>query len=234
MAGIFTSNQDVILQNVILPEFHRMQTVQEIVGHVFLADCWYDMNFCHDFLQELGIVLDFHDKIVSWDDSSISMRPFVTLLKSSAKDNLSVAEHLCLDTIEQGYVNDNAFIVSDYFKHSNFSSQNIIPPLILDSIIGTAADNHQGYKMAQDKLKPSLYEQVDVDTVMQNCLHLSTDHQADLSCVLLKYKKLLSGQLGYYTGGLVHLDIDPSAPPHCLQAFDVPGSQLQIFKTELD
>ncbi|MEM7284222.1 MAG: reverse transcriptase family protein, partial [Pseudomonadota bacterium] len=78
------------------------------------------------------------------------------------------------------------------------------------------------------------YEEVQVEEVVNNCTHLSTQQRDDLLQVLKRYPTLFNGQLGRYTDKTVHLEVDPSVKPRSSKAYTIPHKQLDVFKQELD
>ena len=72
--GTFSSNQELTLYNAILPKFHRSQHINKIKMKLFHQKCCYDMIIGRDLLNELGIILDFNDKTITWEKAQITMR----------------------------------------------------------------------------------------------------------------------------------------------------------------
>jgi hypothetical protein len=81
---------------------------------------------------------------------------------------------------------------------------------------------------------PSKYEAADVHQLAQAQQHLTLQQRKDLEQVLQEHTTLFDGHLKKYTGGQVHLNIDPTATPHCVRAYPVAESLRTLFKGELD
>ena len=84
------------------------------------------------------------------------------------------------------------------------------------------------------KILPSKYDAMDIETIVHCCTHLCPQQQDDLLDVLSRFPKLFNNELNVYPHEKIHLDIDPTVSPHITHAYLVPGSQLQLFKDELD
>jgi hypothetical protein len=87
---------------------------------------------------------------------------------------------------------------------------------------------------ANPVILPSQYEQADLRQVVQNSKYLTPQQQQQLHRVLSKHSKLFDGTLGRYPGESIHLDVDPSVPPHHSRVYLVPHSHMKLFKEKLD
>ena len=67
LAGTFSSNQELTLSNTLFPEFHRARSIDNIQAKIFDQPCQYDMIVGCDLMSELGIILDFKNKTITWD-----------------------------------------------------------------------------------------------------------------------------------------------------------------------
>jgi len=84
------------------------------------------------------------------------------------------------------------------------------------------------------EIMPSAYDYHDVREVAQQQMHLMPSQRNDLEAIFLEHQTLFDGQLKKYTGGQVHLNIDPNAPPHCSHAYPVAHKNLELFKMECE
>ena len=84
------------------------------------------------------------------------------------------------------------------------------------------------------EILPSKYDVTDIETIIRCCTYLCPQQQDDLLDVLSRFPKLFNIELEVYPHEKIHLDIDPTVPPHITHAYLVPRSQLQLFKDELD
>ena len=79
----------------------------------------------------------------------------------------------------------------------------------------------------------SKYEAADLDNIVKECSHLSSEQQADLLKAMKAFPTLFDGQLREYTGDKVHLEVDPNVPPRQSRAYPVAHHNLELFKKEL-
>jgi hypothetical protein len=73
LAGTLSSSYVVHLQQIILPEFDRNKTIEKQGAYVFPGPCNYDIILGRDFLDNVGIILDFATGTMQWMDKSVSM-----------------------------------------------------------------------------------------------------------------------------------------------------------------
>ena len=95
LAGTFTSTQEISLQQVVLPEFHHTRQLDNLLAKLFFSTCRYDMILRCDFLNSLGLILDFKNKDMTWDKSTIAMHEFLANTSST-----ELATMLLLDAVE--------------------------------------------------------------------------------------------------------------------------------------
>ena len=84
------------------------------------------------------------------------------------------------------------------------------------------------------EILPSKYDATDIEAIICHCTYLCPQQQDDLLNVLSRFPKLFNNELDVYPHEKIHLDIDPTVPPHITCAYLVPCSQLQFFKDKLD
>ena len=84
------------------------------------------------------------------------------------------------------------------------------------------------------EILPSKYDATDIETIVRRCTYICPQQQDDLLDVLSRFPKLFNSELDVYPHEKIHLNIDPTVPPHITCAYPVPRSQLQLFKDELD
>ena len=83
IAGSFSSSQEVTLNQVHLPEFHRTHTITTMKARIFEANCRYDLILGQDMLSSLGIVINFANKTMLWDHSQVTMCQYPLTLAPS-------------------------------------------------------------------------------------------------------------------------------------------------------
>ena len=171
------------------------------------VDCRYDIIFGRDALSLFKMIIDFSNNQLQIDQSIIAMRPFSD---QPLLHNLTLAQSLYYDSLEDDLFNDDSFTASDTTKP--------------DSTEHNYSTN----------IAANTYDPMDIRSTLDSCTHLSDTQRDDLFNVLQDFPTLFDGILRKYPGLQVHLDIDPTVPPHATRAYSVPHSQLQLFKRELD
>ena len=89
-AGMFKTHKKMKL-NFMLPEFHKNKAI-EWEAHVTKQPMSYDVIMGEDLLRELGLILDYKQETITWEDATVGMRaldstppPYSELFRS---DNL--------------------------------------------------------------------------------------------------------------------------------------------------
>ena len=68
--GTHSSDQVVFINNIQIPEFVNQRHVEGTIGHIFESPhCPYDIIIGQDFLQVIGIKMDFHTNTIQWLDT---------------------------------------------------------------------------------------------------------------------------------------------------------------------
>ena len=75
LAGVLKANMATTLQDIKLPELDPHRTIEHMNLHVFEAPCRYDAIIGREVLIGLGIILDFNNKTIEWDDKILPMQP---------------------------------------------------------------------------------------------------------------------------------------------------------------
>jgi transposase InsO family protein len=204
MAGNFSSEHQVTLHDLLLPELRQDIVLPELHARVFKAPCRYDMILGRDALRHFKIKLNFDDNIIE-SSTSVPMRAF----PADYTGPQSLAQQLHLNAIDP------------------FQS----PPASTDTFaLMTPQDPHDD----ESSILAADYKPVDIQTVVSNCTHLSQQQQHALFEVLKNFSELFNGKLKVYPDETIHLDIDHSVRPHRCRAYPIPHSQLKRFKDELN
>ena len=74
MAGTFKSKHVVNMKDVCFPEFHRGRQLDGFVARVFDAPCRYDLIVGRSLLSQMGLILDFKEHLMTWDDVIVPMK----------------------------------------------------------------------------------------------------------------------------------------------------------------
>ena len=142
-----------------------------------------------DFCREQGIILDFKESLIEWDESTLDMRVFPAREAYSLDDDhhLTVGEHLL-----------HELLFSDYLDDEDIPSEKELETL-------ASASTH---------LEANTYRKFDIPEIISGCSHLNKEQRDQLTQVLLKYPRLFSGHLREFKEYQVHLDLEPGALPH--------------------
>ena len=74
LAGKFQSNRQILLQDILLPEFKRTAYVNSQACQVFIGPCSYDIVLGQDFLRKVQFNINFENNTMNCMDTSIPMR----------------------------------------------------------------------------------------------------------------------------------------------------------------
>ena len=218
LAGTFSSNKELTLYNAILPEFHRSRHINKITTKIFHHQCRYDMIIGRDLLNELGIVLNFNEKTISWEKAQITMRTY-----PSIKTTKTIAETWFLDAAEETIVRMND---DGIYTPSNKSTRTD------DIFFQENNATTEGYKSKQ--IHESLYDKVNITEVVNKCTYLSKQQQQELHQLLSSHPTLFDRKLKLFVGPKVHLQLVDNPVPSRHKPYSVPKSQLHVFKQELE
>ena len=218
LAGTFLANKELTLYNAILPEFYRSRHMNKITMKIFHQECRYDMIIGRDLLNELGIVLNFNDKTITWEKAQIIMRTY-----PSNKTTKNIAETWFLDAAEETTMrmNDNGI-----YPLSNKSTKHD------DIFFQENNATVEGNKSKQ--IHESLYDKVNINEVVNKCTYLSKQQQQQLQQLLSSHPALFDGKLKLFVGPQVHLELVDNPVPSRCKPYPVPKSQLHVFKQELE
>ena len=227
MAGEFSSNQQVTLSHIILPELSRNVSLSDLQARVFNADCRYDLILGRDVLRHFRISLDFNSHIISTLHNAIHMREFPSLQADTDRSDL--AQQLLLDHMDSHLVDDNSPLCNDDpDDYIPMSASDQEPELSLNPEDVMSTDT-------KPEITAAKYGATDANQIVRTmCTHLSLDRQNQLCDVLSKYDRLFDGELKSYPLEQIHLDVDSSVSPYRSRAYPIAQSQLKLFKDELD
>ena len=250
LAGQMTSNLEVKLDRLTFPEFFKTRVVDSVNTRVFHTECRYDAIIGRDLLNDMGLVLDFKQNKMSWDECHVPMRefPVEASVKTMNKDTSScfvdreptLAERLYYDAIEADLEDDNTLPTCDMTDDGSLNDEFDDFDEGFDHAVD---DGYQEEGVPVEESVPagksksigvSRYEDTDIDKVCRSATHLSQVQQNDLNSVLSKYTKLFDNQLGKYTDETIHLDLREDAVPVQTRAYTVPHNHRAVFKAELD
>ena len=233
LAGTLTSTLEVDLTDVLFPEFFKHRRLSKITARVFTAPCQYDMIIGRDVLHEIGLVLDFKNHKMSWDECHVPMR---SMRRDFTHGELepSVQDQLYLNMLEAD-LEDDWTLPTVATCESDDSYPNDGTQDFEDWDPDKGNDQAVDSEAYAATIGESKYESADIDKVVRGCTHLSQGQQNDLRQVLEKYPKLFDNELGTYPDEKIHLDLKEGAVPFCQpRAYSVPHAHHSTFKAELD
>ena len=218
LVGTFSSNQELTLSNAILPKFHRSRHINKIKTKIFHQICCYGMIIGWGLLSELGIILDFKDKTITWDKAQIIMRTY-----PCENTAINIIDTWFLDTAEETTNRMNDDRIYPPFENST-NHDNIF--------FQENNTTTEGYKSKQ--IHESLYDKANLNEVITRCTYLSKKQQQQLHQLLSLHPTLFDRVLKLFVGPQVHLElVDNPVPTRC-KPYPVPKSQLNMFKQELE
>jgi TusA-related sulfurtransferase len=231
LAGNFESNLEVEFKEVMLPECYRTRAIDGFKAMVFNADCRYDMILGRDFLSIIGMMVDWKDHVMTWDEATVPMKIYPTRRPNATNQEPTVAEEMLLELMEADLEDDDE-IFNSYVEEEDLSEHDIEPETAFLTEEEERKAVEEGYK--SKVILPSHYKKVDVHDVVQTCTHLPLHHQNDLAHILEQYTTLFDGKLKVYKGQKIHLELKEGAVPYRTRAYPIPHSHLAVFKQELD
>ena len=218
LAGTFTSNKEIQLEQVMLPEFSKTRKVDYVQAKIFTTPCQYDMILGRDLLNDLVIILDYKNNSMEWDQAHIPMRSY-----PSNHHSATTATEWLLDAVDNDLVGNEETLnrVSDTTPYqvnkTNYQEKDVDP---------------DGYK--SKTIHASLYERSYSQEIVNKCTYLTQSQQQQLFQLISNFPKLFDGELKTFNGLPIHLELIDKPTPVCSRAYLIPRSQLQVFKQELD
>ena len=226
LAGTMESNLAVTVENITFPEFFRTRKLMEVEARVFHTPCRYDAILGREVLKEMGIILNFKNGTMKWDESIVPMKQYPS---KAAETEPSFAEQLFLNALEADLEDDDTLPTCDMTDDEEEDFPN-------DEEFSERGNDHAMDKdLYPSSINVSKYETADINLVVRSCTHLSQEQQNQLEEVLSRYPTLFNNKLGTYPDETIHLDLNDDAVPHCQpRAYSVPHNHRPIFKAELD
>ena len=65
LSGQFQSNRQVLLQNIVLPEFKRNADINNHTCQIFIGSCHYDIILGRDFLRKIQFNINFDNNTMN-------------------------------------------------------------------------------------------------------------------------------------------------------------------------
>ena len=130
------ANEEVKLHDVVLPKFHKTRRLQTLMAKIFDQGCHYDMILGRNLMNELGIVLNFDNKSMTWDGSTVAMHEY-----DLNHDRTILATNLLLDVLDSRLEANDSITMLDKPSDLHYQEKDVDPA---------------GYKTT--KIRTSLYE----------------------------------------------------------------------------
>jgi hypothetical protein len=116
ISGQFNSNKTVELTNLCFPEFYRTRYFSSYKARVFETSCHYDMIIGRNMLQAMGLIVDFKDNLMTWDDVVVAMKMYSK--KPPLPNEPSIVSQMILNLVKDD------LITTDNVSQVTFYSQN--------------------------------------------------------------------------------------------------------------
>ena len=212
LAGNFTANEEVKLHDILLPEFHKTQRLQTLMAKMFNQGCCYDMILGRNIMNELGILLNFNTKSMTWDGSTVAMREY-----DHNHDPTTLATNLLLDVLDSRLEVNDSITMLDKPSNLHYQEKDVDPA---------------GYKTTT--MCTSLYEPSNLQDIVDKCIYLLSLQREQLHSLLTRFQTLFDGHLKTFKGPPVHLELINNPVPVRRCPYTIPTSHLAMFKEELN
>ena len=103
LAGEMDSSLTVQLQGLSFPEFFKKRTM-DLECRVFQSYCRYDAIIGRDLMSEIGVKLDFKNKLVQWDGMSVDMKVYERSYERKFGDGTKLVDLTHGDVVKGIYV----------------------------------------------------------------------------------------------------------------------------------
>jgi transposase InsO family protein len=130
LAGTLSSQFVVQLQGIILPEFDRNKTIERQGAYVFSGPCNYDIILGRDFLETIGLILDFDRGVMEWMDKAVAMEGATQQRKVELQDKSDQTESMVTQILEAKYEKWNPEDVAVAQRHLTPSQRTDIENLV--------------------------------------------------------------------------------------------------------
>ena len=124
LAGNFTANEEIKLHNILLPEFHKTRHIQTLTTKIFDNGCHYDMILGQNLMNDFGIILDFNNKSMVWDGSTVTMRGYN---HNQNQEPTTLATNLLLDILDSHLAANDSIIMLDKPSDMNYQEKDVDP-----------------------------------------------------------------------------------------------------------
>ena len=164
-----------------------------------------------NLMNDLGIVLDFNNKSMVWDGSTVTMHGY-----DQNQEPTTLATNLLLDILDSHLEANDSFLLLDKPSDVNYQEKDVGP---------------SGYKTKT--IHTSLYDPSNLQDIMDKCVYLLPSQHEQLYSLLNQFKNLFDGRLKTFKGPPIHLELIKNPVPVRRRPCTIPTSHLAFFKDEL-
>ena len=181
------------------------------MAKIFDHGCHYDMILGWNLMNDLGIVLDFNNKSMAWDGSTVAMREY-----DQTQEQTSLVTNLLLNVIDSNLEVNDSITLLDQPSDMNYQEKDVDASAYKTKTICT-----------------SLYEPSNLQDIVDKCVYLVPSQCEQLYSLLNQFHNLFDGRLKTFKGPPVHLELIENPVPVRRRPYTIPTSHLAVFKEEL-
>ena len=135
LAGEFQSNRQVVLQDIVLPEFKRTAYIDNHTCQVFLGPCSYDIILGRDFLRKAHFHINFDNNTMNCMDMSVPMRPPDFFSDRSRLCNIMFFDDVEVDSFastitKSSYKPTSISMIVDTQKHLSMENKQMLSKML--------------------------------------------------------------------------------------------------------
>ena len=138
------------------------------MAKIFDNGCCYDMILGWNLMNDLGIILDFNNKLMAWDGSTVTMRGY-----DQNQEPTTVATNLLLDVLDSNLEANDSIIMLDKPSDMNYQEKDVDPSRYKTKTIHT-----------------SLYEPSNLQDIVDKCVYLLPSQRKQLYSLLNQFHNL--------------------------------------------
>ena len=162
-------------------------------------------------MNDLGIMLDFNNKSMTWDGSTVAMHGY-----DQHQEPTTLATNLLLNVLDSNLEANDSIIMLDKPSDVNYQDKDVDPARYKTTTIHT-----------------SLYEPSNLQDIVDKCVYLLPSQHEQLYSLLTQFQKLFDRCLKTSKGPPVHLELieNPVLVRQC--PYTIPTSHLEVSNEEL-
>ena len=164
-----------------------------------------------NLMNDLGIILDFNNKSMVWDGSTVTMCGYGQNQKPTI-----LSTNLLLDVLDSNVEANDSIIMLDKPSDMNYHEKDVDPSRYKTKLICT-----------------SLYEQSNLQDIVDKCAYLLPYQREQLHFLLNQFHNLFDRRLKTFKGPPVHLKLFENPVPVHWRPYTIRTSHLAVIKEEL-